>query len=62
MLAASKAGDSGSSFGGAFSVVPSNSILIVVDMALYSIDDNLLPFFKKRIILEYDIAVRIISV
>jgi hypothetical protein len=32
MLAAPKAGDNGISFGGAFSVVPSNNILIVVDI------------------------------
>ena len=32
--------------------------LVVKEKENYSIDDNLLPYFKKRIILEYNIAVR----
>ena len=32
--------------------------LVVKENENYSIDDNLLPFFKKGIILEYNIAVR----
>ena len=32
--------------------------LVVKEKENYSIDDNLLPYFKKRIILEYIIAVR----
>ena len=32
--------------------------LVVKEKGNYSIDDNLLPYFKKRIILEYSIAVR----
>ena len=32
--------------------------LVVKEKENYSIDDKLLPYFKKRIILEYSIAVR----
>ena len=32
--------------------------LVVKEKEIYSIDDNLLPYLKKRIILEYNIAVR----
>ena len=32
--------------------------LVVKEKENYSIDDNLVPYFKKRIILEYNIAVR----
>lgn len=32
--------------------------LVVKEKENYSIDDNLLPYFKKKIILEYSIAVR----
>jgi hypothetical protein len=32
--------------------------LVVKENENYSIDDNLLPYFKKRVILEYNIAVR----
>jgi hypothetical protein len=36
--------------------------LVVKEKGNYSIDDNLLPYFKKRIILEYNIAVREICI
>jgi hypothetical protein len=36
--------------------------LVVKEKEIYSIDNNLLPFFKKKIILEYNIAVRKISI
>ena len=32
--------------------------LVVKEKENYSIDDNLLPYLKKRVILEYNIAVR----
>jgi hypothetical protein len=32
--------------------------LVVKEKENYSIDANLLPYFKKRVILEYNIAVR----
>ena len=32
--------------------------LVVKENENYSIDDNLLPYFKKRIILEYSVAMR----
>ena len=36
--------------------------LVVKEKDNYLIDDNLLPYFKKRVILEYNIAVRKISI
>ena len=36
--------------------------LVVKENENYSIDDNLLPYFKKKIILEYSVAMREICI
>ena len=36
--------------------------LVVKENENYSIDDNLLPYFKKKIILEYSVAMKEICI